>query len=411
MPTLSASALKQIRRHYRNKCGLRPRRIGLDGYFLVEGNYPDIERLPRIAAARAHALQEAIRWGEPYIFFTSPGVLSWVVPMVSDQLALGGLTGGEVLADSSLANRRDCFDELVALGAPLVHAERFLRGLTEMDHGAQKEAADFLFVTFYQISGWTPSLLMENREEANQQREIAEEIHARKVTGNRHYPIDEERKLLALIRAGDRKEARHVLNRMIGAMMTRSPNLAVMRAQMIELMGYLTRAAVMDSPHLEPLLERNHEWMAQIVEASDFETLASVTRQSMDEFIANIYLYGYNPSNKTVRKALDYIAEHFTETVRLEDAAKHVHLSRYRLAHLIKEVTGHSLIHHVHRLRIQYARELLEESDISGSEIAYKSGFGDQSYFIKVFRQATGLTPARYQRQFRQLSSAARNSD
>lgn len=55
-----------------------------------------IRNLPLLKRARADALQESVRWGEPYSFFLTPGIVSWIVPGVDGEVVQGGLAGGEV---------------------------------------------------------------------------------------------------------------------------------------------------------------------------------------------------------------------------------------------------------------------------------------------------------------------------
>ena len=76
-------------------------------------------------------------------------------------------------------------------------------------------------------------------------------------------------------------------------------------------------------------------------------------------------------------------------------------LSTFRIAHLLKEATGKTALQNIHYLRIQEARRLLETSDMSCTDVAYETGFGDQSYFIKQFRKWMGITPAKYRKSHR----------
>jgi AraC-like DNA-binding protein len=388
--------MDEVGRSYRKDYGLKIRWLAPGGWALDHGRPDVVDRLPPILTARAHALQESLRWGEPYIFLLLPGVISWMIPLVSGQEVIGGLSGGHVLTDGEASGRADAARELTAAGCGRTEAVAFAAALPNWPRERPRVAAAALFQEFYARSGWSPDLLKDRRDKALQQREIAEEIHLRKERGMTSYPAGEERALLSLIRAGDRRGARHVLNRMLGGMFLSSPNVAVVRARCIELMGYLVRTAVEDSPYLEPLIEKNHAWMAKLVVTPDFESLAHGLTQALEDFIDNIYYYGYGPANRKVNEALDYIARHYTETVRLKDLADHVGLSTYRLSHLMKEATGRTVLQHVHRLRIQQAQRLLEQTSRSCADIAYAVGFGDQSYFIKQFRKLTGIPPLRY---------------
>lgn len=311
------------------------------------------------------------------------------------------LVGGEVIAEDEPEDRHEAIKHFTDIGLTQAAAGRYVHSLQAWPQARSKEAADHLFVLFYQMSGWTPMLLKERRDTAAQQREIAEEIHRRKTHDQSSSPIEDERLLLSLIRADDRKGARRLLNRMLGAAFLRSANLVVVRALMIEMMGYLVRSAVEDSPYLETLLEKNHLWMARIIQSEDFEQLAEVLREALDDFMNNIYIVGYQPRHNSVQSALEYIAAHFRDAVSLDDVAAASGLSTYRIAHLIKEHTGKTMLQHVHRLRIQEAQRLLEQTRQSCTDIAYSVGFNDQSYFTKQFRALTGTTPARHRRVYR----------
>jgi two-component system response regulator YesN len=239
----------------------------------------------------------------------------------------------------------------------------------------------------------------ENRLRVMQQQQIAEAIEDQKRRGGvASYPFEKERILLSHIRAGDQAGARRVLNEMLGAMYMTAPKLVVLRARAIELMGYLTRAAVEDSPIMESLIERNHQWMRRLISARDFEKLARVLTEALNDFIEGIYLHGFNRSNTHVSKALDFITQNYTKPLTLNDIAREVGLSSYRLAHVVKAHTGKTVLQIIAHARIQNAQHLLEHSGKSCTEIAYEVGFNDQSYFIKHFRRLTGITPARYRR-------------
>ncbi|MDD5678314.1 MAG: AraC family transcriptional regulator [Kiritimatiellae bacterium] len=352
------------------------------------------ELLPSGVQTRAYSLQEALHWGEPYLFYPVTGLASWVVAMVDQHTVRGGLLGGEVRHQAK--GLEESVQGLVDQGVAMSAARLYVARLPIWSAARIREAAMTLEKTFYQISGWKPRLLEENRIKAVQQRQIAEAIEHQKKNGQTVYPIDKERMLLSLIRTGDQNGARRVLNEMLGAMYLFSPKLAVLRARAIEMMGYLTRAAVEDSPLMEPLIERNHQWMQQLVSASDFETLSHVLMQALDDFMQGIYAHGFNVYNPKVSRILDFIAQHYTKPVTLAQIAEATNLSVFRVSHLVKQCTGKSILQHIMQLRIQKARQMLERSSLSCSEIAYELGFCDQSYFIKHFKRLTGTTPRRY---------------
>ena len=403
MQGVSKRTQASVMRDYRAEYDLEIRWMNLQGRVdLAEKKISALENLPAFRRVRSHALEECVRWGEPQAFFMAPGIMSWMVPLVNRFELRAGLLGGYVFVEEDPQAVSVAINYLVSEGANRKEAQAFAKSIPLFDQSRIRSAADFLFSTFYKYAGWEPRLLQQNRDQMQQQRQIAEEIHQRKVQENRAYPYDEERILLSLIRVGDRAGARRIFNKMLAAMFLYSPKRVVLRARAIEMMGYLVRAAVEDSPMMEPLLERHMEWIVQIIETEDFDDLCHVLAAALDDFMESIFRQGAAPVPRAVQKALDFIAENYTEPIRLEEIANAVGLSTFRIAHLLKETTGKTALQNIHYLRVQEACRLLEESNMSCTDIAYETGFGDQSYFIKQFRKWMGVTPAKYRRS-RQL--------
>lgn len=401
MSILSKRLFASVAKDYRKSYGLGICLIDEAGRVLMPEASGPIENLPSLCHLRCHNLHEAVRWGEPQAFFAAPGIMSWIIPLVERTEMKGGLCGGYILLEDDPGSINASVNYFVGEGAKRKDAVAFVQSLETFEQARVREAAENLYQLFYQYSGWKPLSLNRNRDQMNQQRQIAEEIHTRKVEQNRAYPYDDERILLSLIRVGDRSGARKMFNKMLAAMFLYSPKQVVVRARAIEMMGYLVRAAVEDSPLMEPLLERHMKWIEQIVETKDFDDLCNVLSDALDDFMNSIFLQGVNPVSPAVSKALDYIAANYTEHISLEEIAEAAGLSTFRIAHLLKEATGKTALQNIHYLRIQEARRLLEQSDLSCTDIAYETGFGDQSYFIKQFKKWMGITPAKYRKTAR----------
>jgi AraC-like DNA-binding protein len=323
-----------------------------------------------------------------------------VVALEDRRMVHGGLLGGEVrVAAAGEEGDVDLAEHLAAHGMEPGRVGRYLARLTTWPETRVHEAARFLHDTFYQVSGWKPDLMRENRLHALQQEQISQAIEDQRRSGKGAlYAFEKERMLLACIRAGDRNGARKILNEMLATIYMSSPQLVVLRARTVEMMSCLTRAAIEDNPLLEPLIERNHAWTERLVRAGSFEDLSHELMGALDEFIDGIYLHGMNRSNTSVRRALDLISRDYAKRIGLSAVAREVGLSPGRLARLVKEFTGRTVLQVIHEVRVGHAQQMLERTSKSCAEVAYEVGFGDQSYFIRQFRRLTGQTPARYRR-------------
>jgi len=398
MAILSKRMMQDVTRAYLHEWGVRPLFLDVSGAAL-DSQRDFLGRLQGIRRRRNSALQESVAQGETRIFEPVPGIVSWVVALEDRRMVYGGLVGGEVRTSRNGSQQRAGADYLTVRGLSREEATAFFEQLPEWPEARVKEAAGDLLQTFYQISGWKPELLEENRLRIQQQRQLAQAIEDQRRNGiPALYAFEKERILLAHIRAGDRKAARKILNDMLATIYMSSPQLVVLRARAIEMISCLTRAAIEDNPLLEPLIERNHAWTESLVRARNFEELSGVLMEALDDFIDGIYLHGMNRSNVKVTQALDFISSHYMQKISLKTVAETVGLSPCRLAHLVKQFTGRSVLQIIHQVRVRRAQHLLERTSKSCTEIAYEVGFNDQSYFIKHFKRWTGTTPAYYRR-------------
>ncbi|MHA6482052.1 response regulator [Paenibacillus sp. strain BS8-2] len=106
------------------------------------------------------------------------------------------------------------------------------------------------------------------------------------------------------------------------------------------------------------------------------------------------------PGNANMKKLLDYIHEHYAEPLNLTDMAKHFHFNPSYLSSYFSAHNNEGFVDYLHKVRIEKAEELLRKGDAMISEISGMVGYSDHSYFCKVFKKSTGLSPSRYRRQF-----------
>lgn len=91
-----------------------------------------------------------------------------------------------------------------------------------------------------------------------------------------------------------------------------------------------------------------------------------------------------------------YIAENLSEKLYIGDIAKVAKLSVSSFSTYFKQYTGQSLVTYINTLRIDMAKRLILETDLSIREICYNTGFNDMAYFTKVFKRETQTTPGAF---------------
>lgn len=101
-------------------------------------------------------------------------------------------------------------------------------------------------------------------------------------------------------------------------------------------------------------------------------------------------------SKKIIKEIRKFLQENLTQEISLNSIATKFHLNLYYLSHLFKKETGFNFIDYLTSLRIEKAKELLEDVNYKIYEIASKVGYDDQRYFSQVFKKYTGYTPKEY---------------
>jgi LacI family transcriptional regulator len=100
--------------------------------------------------------------------------------------------------------------------------------------------------------------------------------------------------------------------------------------------------------------------------------------------------------DRDVHLAVQFIREHCTEPIRMDEVARRLAVSRRWLERHFIQVLGHSPHQELERCRLEKAKKMLLESDLSASRIAMACGFGSASYFNTFFRRLTRLTPLQF---------------
>lgn len=98
----------------------------------------------------------------------------------------------------------------------------------------------------------------------------------------------------------------------------------------------------------------------------------------------------------TVRR---YIDNNYKYPLTLEQLAAEAHMNKYYLSHVFKREYGVSPINYMITRRIDESRHLLEETDLSISQVAQMLGFSSASYFSQAFRRVQGVSPMEYRQE------------
>ncbi len=99
-----------------------------------------------------------------------------------------------------------------------------------------------------------------------------------------------------------------------------------------------------------------------------------------------------------IEKAVKYVSDNIDSSeLSVEELSEVLGMSRVRLYKKIKQITGKTPIEFIRVIRLKRAAQLLRESQLNVSEIAYRTGFNSPKMFSKYFKEEFGILPSVYQ--------------
>jgi AraC-like DNA-binding protein len=96
-----------------------------------------------------------------------------------------------------------------------------------------------------------------------------------------------------------------------------------------------------------------------------------------------------------------YMQDNIHLQLELDDLAAVAHLSKFHFSSRYKALTGYSPIKHFLHMKIEYACQLLDSSEISVKAIAAELGYEDPLYFSRLFSKTMGMSPRAYRSSVR----------
>ncbi|TCL72358.1 two-component system response regulator YesN [Hydrogenispora ethanolica] len=107
-----------------------------------------------------------------------------------------------------------------------------------------------------------------------------------------------------------------------------------------------------------------------------------------------------NTFRQDVKRIIDFLELHYAEKINLDYVASLANMNSAYFSRLFKKECGLGFVEYLNRIRMEKAKQLLQNSAVKLLEIAEKVGFEDVNYFGKTFKRYTGMSPSEYREQF-----------
>lgn len=162
----------------------------------------------------------------------------------------------------------------------------------------------------------------------------------------------------------------------------------------------VTRAAIRGGLDRETAFALSDLYIQKAELMSTYEGLTRLNAQMVLDFTQRVSATKNGIHNsKLMRRARDYILGHIGEAITTEALSKELGMNRTYLCSLFTEETGLTINQYVTQVKMEEAKRLMEITSKSTAEIAEYLGYSTQSYFQRVFKTRTGMTPGEYRSQ------------
>ncbi|AZU62190.1 helix-turn-helix domain-containing protein [Neobacillus mesonae] len=166
--------------------------------------------------------------------------------------------------------------------------------------------------------------------------------------------------------------------------------------QISEIAAMLARAAINGGANQKEIHMILREYTSLIPFIENLSQLEQWMRDLIHRFLDFITNHHNDHTLKSIQKAMEYIEGHFLEAITLEKVASHVHLSPTYFSRIFKNATGSNFVEYITYLRIEKAKELLQDLNYTVYQIALEVGYSNSHYFSRVFKTIVGKSPSDY---------------
>lgn len=209
-----------------------------------------------------------------------------------------------------------------------------------------------------------------------------------------------EQELLRMVRTGNtdyRRAMEHAMTLSVGVRMKEGSDLRKMKNSLLVLVAIVSRAAI--DGGLSPAVAYSlNDYYADRIELCN--TMPSIRQLStiiLDDYINRVHnVRTLTGLSTAIMDTCDYISLNLTTPLDVRTLAKRAGYAEYYFSAKFKRETGMSLTDYVNEKRMQYASELLLDSDYSISDIQNLLCFSSRSRFYELFKAYSGLSPAQY---------------
>jgi len=338
-----------------------------------------------------YGCSEAYRWNGKYIYYCPLGLVFTAACVSND---LGQMTGGLIAGPVVMGDLQDTLSEQTDRET----AEKIAR-LPVVTTVKVNHLSEILAAVAAYAAGIPHSLLGPFVYDQEKMLNLLYEHkgNLQDIQADARNLADSEKKLFSLIISRDKAGAQLLLNELLGNIFFYSNlDFDTVKTQLTQLAVQLSRSTIESGADINEILFFTANYMREIEKITEIEELSVWITGIVHRFINYAFDFTQVKHADMVHKVMEYVKTNLQKKITLNDIARHVYLSRSYLSSVFKEETGESLFAYINKIRVEKSKQYLMDKTLSMLEISALCGFDDQSYFTKVFKNTTGMSPGAY---------------
>lgn len=223
-----------------------------------------------------------------------------------------------------------------------------------------------------------------------------------KKTDNSIFLMKDLETLTEAIKSGDRRLMEKTLGQIeteIKSALVEKSYACIYLQQVIRAIGN-TCQSLSEEP--EKIIAQREALLKAVTEQRMFSQAAALVEKYAQEVFDALQELNSSSGQRQGMLAMDYIQKNYMDPcLSLNSICSYLNISTSYFSTIFKEMTGETFIEVLTRVRMEKAKELLENTTMKNYEIAEKVGFSDPHYFGISFKKITGKTPTEYAREKR----------
>ncbi|MEB9686071.1 AraC family transcriptional regulator [Bacillus thuringiensis serovar pingluonsis] len=161
-----------------------------------------------------------------------------------------------------------------------------------------------------------------------------------------------------------------------------------------------TRYAIKGNLPSEIAFSLSDLYIQKIEQTDNIYAVNRLIEEALCTFADSVKEYKEKQYSKKISMSLDYIARNIYNDITVNSLANYIQINPSYLSDIFKQEVGITLKQYIQKERIEEAKRILTLTQYPVSRICHMLNFHDQSYFIKVFKKFTTMTPKQYREKY-----------